>query len=168
MSLRVTPDMKERLERAAVNTGRSLSQEAELRLERTFRDDDLLSQLMGAAYGEKLAAVLMIIGETMSAVGPTVAHVETQTPEGAENWLKSPVAFDQASKAAQAVLGALAPTGPTAPRSPKLSIADGYAKFYLDVASGQLSMTDARGRWGNVVQEMLGSDLIHRIKQRSS
>lgn len=168
LGLRVTPQLKERLDSAAEHSGRSQSQEAELRLERTFRDDDLLPELMAATFGAKLAAVLMVVGDAMSAVGPTVAHLDTPTPEAAEDWLNNPVAFDQAVKAARTVLDAMAPAGPTAPRSPKVSIAEGYARFYLNVAAGQLSMTDARGRWGNTVQVMLGNDLVDRIRQRSA
>jgi hypothetical protein len=168
LGLRVTPELKERLDNAAKETGRSQSQEAELRLERTFREGDLLPELMAATFGAKLAALLMVVGDAMSAVGPTVAHIDTQTPEGAEDWLNNPVAFDQAVKAARTVLDAMAPAGQTTPRSPKVSIAEGYARFYLNIASGQQSMTGARGRWGNAVQVMLGNDLVDRIRQRSA
>lgn len=45
LSLRVTPEMKRRLDSAAAASGRSQSQEAEFRLERTFRDDEVLSEM---------------------------------------------------------------------------------------------------------------------------
>jgi TraY domain len=44
LSLRVTADMKRKLEAAALESGRSLGQEAELRLERSF-EIDLQSKL---------------------------------------------------------------------------------------------------------------------------
>ncbi|MBZ9710496.1 hypothetical protein LB543_27740 [Mesorhizobium sp. ESP7-2] len=43
LGLRVTADMKERLDRAAAENGRSQSQEAEYRLERSFGDERLFT-----------------------------------------------------------------------------------------------------------------------------
>jgi hypothetical protein len=172
MSLRVTPDIKQRLERSALETGRSLSQEAELRLERSFRDDDLLPQLMAAAYGEKLAAVLMIVGAAMAEAGRTAGFQETRTPEGAVEWFDRPVAYDQAAQAAKAVLGTLAPEGDVRPPRgkpvlPLLLFGDSFANTFLSLATGQLEMP-TRARWAEVVRSMLGNDLINRIKHRSS
>ena len=45
LSLRVTPSTKEGLDRAAEENGRSRSQEAEMRLERSLHDDRLLSEM---------------------------------------------------------------------------------------------------------------------------
>jgi hypothetical protein len=45
LGLRVTRDIKLALDGAAKESGRSQSQEAEARLERTFRDDEILNKL---------------------------------------------------------------------------------------------------------------------------
>jgi len=45
LGLRVTLEMKRRIEAEAVRTGRSQSQEVEARLERSFRDDEILTEL---------------------------------------------------------------------------------------------------------------------------
>lgn len=45
LGLRVTAEAKAKLEKAADESGRSQSQEAEARLERTFRDDEVLAEL---------------------------------------------------------------------------------------------------------------------------
>ena len=50
LSLRVTPVVKKRLERAAEKNGRSLSQEAELRLERSFERETRLTLAKGDAW----------------------------------------------------------------------------------------------------------------------
>lgn len=42
LGLRVTPETKAALDSAAKKSGRSQSQEAEIRLEQTFRDDEIL------------------------------------------------------------------------------------------------------------------------------
>lgn len=43
LNMRTTKDMRDRLERAAVESGRSLAQEVEYRLDRSFVDDSLFS-----------------------------------------------------------------------------------------------------------------------------
>lgn len=45
MSLRVTPDLKRAIDDAAAKSGRSLSQEIEFRLERSFHDETLAQRL---------------------------------------------------------------------------------------------------------------------------
>lgn len=45
MSLRVTSPIKHLVETAAESSGRSQSQEVEFRLERTFRDDEVVAEL---------------------------------------------------------------------------------------------------------------------------
>ena len=46
LGFRVTPQLKERLEQTAKNLGRSQSQEAEMRLERSFDRADLLAEII--------------------------------------------------------------------------------------------------------------------------
>lgn len=46
LGLRVTAKIKRRLEKAADASGRTQSQEAEARIERTFRDDEILAKLV--------------------------------------------------------------------------------------------------------------------------
>jgi hypothetical protein len=59
LSLRVTAEIRERLEKAAVEKGRSLSQEAELRIERSFDREELLPEVLRLAYGKSVADVLV-------------------------------------------------------------------------------------------------------------
>src|SRR5262245_2407464 len=65
LGLRVTPSLKSVLDKAAERSGRSQSQEAELRLERTFRDQSLLPDALELAYGRQLAGLLMILARAM-------------------------------------------------------------------------------------------------------
>jgi hypothetical protein len=58
LSLRVTAEIRERLEKAAVEKGRSLSQEAEL-VERSFDREELLPEVLTLAYGKSMADVLI-------------------------------------------------------------------------------------------------------------
>jgi predicted transcriptional regulator len=61
--LRVTPELKQRLDAAAEASGRSQSQEAEFRLERSFDRTDLLAEVLTLAYGEEAAALLREAGD---------------------------------------------------------------------------------------------------------
>jgi hypothetical protein len=54
LGLRVTPAMKAKLDAAAAQSGRSQSQEAEIRLERSF-DADETEALVRAVIAEELA-----------------------------------------------------------------------------------------------------------------
>jgi hypothetical protein len=52
LGFRVTLDLKQRLEYASTACGRSQSQEAEIRLERSFHEDEIIARL------ERIEAVL--------------------------------------------------------------------------------------------------------------
>ena len=62
LGLKVTAEIKARLDKVARETGRTQSQEAELRLERSFEREDLLPQVLKLAYGDKPAELLMQVG----------------------------------------------------------------------------------------------------------
>jgi hypothetical protein len=78
LGLRVTPTMKERLDRAAEESGRSQSQEAEFRLERSFDRTDLLQEVLKLAYGEDVGARLMEVGREMTAAKQGKASAEPE------------------------------------------------------------------------------------------
>jgi hypothetical protein len=59
LGLRVTAELKNRIEGAANEKGRSLSQEAEFRLERSFDREELLPEVLTLAYGKALANVFI-------------------------------------------------------------------------------------------------------------
>lgn len=58
LGLRVTADLKRKLDEAAKKSGRSQSQEAELRLERSFEREALLPEVLTLACGERLGNTL--------------------------------------------------------------------------------------------------------------
>jgi hypothetical protein len=68
LGLRVTPEMKQRLDEAAAHSGRSQSQEAEFRLERSFDREALLSEALALKYGQNLAGILQALANTMLSV----------------------------------------------------------------------------------------------------
>lgn len=144
LGLRVTPEMKGRLDEAAQHSGRSQSQEAELRLERSFDREDLLSETLTLAYGPRLAGILLLLGAALQETGRVAAVLATPkpaapskirgvSPSGQDDvafellydttklWLDDPFAYDQAMSAAIAVLEAARPAGD--PKPPAGSVA---------------------------------------------
>jgi hypothetical protein len=58
LGLRVTAETKQRLDAAAAMSGRSQSQEAEMRLERSFERQDLMTEALTLAFGEAIGGLL--------------------------------------------------------------------------------------------------------------
>jgi hypothetical protein len=94
LSLRVTADLKRKLEQSA--GGRSLSQEAEYRLERSFLDDELFSSPEIRFWAILLAA------EFHKAGAAAAASAELDTADRA--WMKDPSSLLSASYQAMSAL----------------------------------------------------------------
>jgi hypothetical protein len=103
LGLRVTPELKKRLDAAAEQSGRSQSQEAEFRLERSFDRGDLLAEVLSLHYGNELAGILMLLGGAMDVA--YCVHPITRS----WTWAAHPVDYDEAVQAAVAILEALRP-----------------------------------------------------------
>lgn len=65
IGFRVTPDLKKRVENAAASVGRSVSQEAEMRLEDSFKRDDPLGGPVARRIVLHMVAAFRLAGETM-------------------------------------------------------------------------------------------------------
>ncbi len=68
LGLKVTPGIKARIDSAAKLSGRTQSQEAEVRLERSFERQDLQMDVLRTAYGPEIAGLLTLIGDTLNEV----------------------------------------------------------------------------------------------------
>ena len=115
VGFRVAPALRTALEDAARAKGRSLSQEAESRLEASFARGALLDDALELAYGKRLAGLLMLLGEAMGAVGSTVAFVMDRTPKALAAWADEPAAFNEALDCAIAILEGKKVPGADAP-----------------------------------------------------
>jgi hypothetical protein len=102
LNMRTTKETRERLEDEAATNGRSLAQEVEVRLERSFEHQDLFGSL-------EALDLVSVVAAAMKAAGSRAAWLEGHaltTP-----WITSPYAYDQAAQAAVRVLEALRPPG---------------------------------------------------------
>jgi hypothetical protein len=122
LGLKVTSDIKRRIDEAARESGRTQSQEAEARLERSFDHQELLPQVLELSYGRQLAGVLLMLGHAMKTTGESAglsaaSDSPSLTLEGARKWFDIPYAYDQAVRAADSIFEALRP--PNDPGIPK-------------------------------------------------
>ena len=146
LGLKVTDEIKQRLDMAAKASGRTQSQEAEARLERTFRDEDLLPQLLEIAYGREVAGLLLALGSVMRDAGEHAGVRSTNSFGGAAEWFANPIAYEEARAAAATVLDALRPSGPLLEASEVN--ADAVAGLGKQIADGMLEALSNPAREG--------------------
>jgi hypothetical protein len=99
-STRIRPDLRKWLEKATKQSGRSLSQEVEHRLRRSFVEDDKIAE----AFGDRRTFRLM----RMMA---DAIHLTEEKDAEAGDWLSNPYSFHVALNAALSVLRAVEPPG---------------------------------------------------------
>jgi hypothetical protein len=104
ISTRITQDLRDWLETAAKKSGRSLSQEIETRLRRTFREEENLAKQFGSADA---ARVFTAIAQTLNMMR------NSENPDA--DWLHDPYAFTLAADAINATLYLVRPKAATNP-----------------------------------------------------
>lgn len=156
LSLRVTPEVRAKLDSLAMRSSRSISQEAELRLEQSFHDEALLNQVLALKYGPAPAGLLRLMGEAMMEVGFSAAYDATQKTENLENWPSIPTAFAAAKHAAIGILNCATP-GELDDDQEKAARTKGlaYAKAVVSVAKDP-SGTPLYEKDSREIAEMLG------------
>src|SRR5262245_36814431 len=101
LSLRVTPEIKKRIDDASLRSGRSQSQEVEFRLERSCGQQGLLEEALTLRYGARLTTLLTTLADAMRG---TIYEVHGLIDgEGHDfdeaQWLGDRRTYDVASKA---------------------------------------------------------------------
>ena len=99
-STRIRPDLRQKLEQGAKQSGRSLSQEIEHRLRRSFVEDEKISE----TFGDRRTFLIM----KMIAMG---IHLPRIREEAEVSWLDDPYYFDLSIGTALAILEAIRPKG---------------------------------------------------------
>jgi hypothetical protein len=142
ISVRVSGTLKDQLVAATAKNDRSQSQEAEIRLEMSFREEAFAERALELRYGPRLAAVLTMIGDLMHQTGRIIGFQVSGTLEGADNWVEDPTAFDAAGQAAIVALAGVAPAGDV--KYPKIGTPPGIG-VDLDQALTQTGASFALG-----------------------
>lgn len=133
LTLRVRDQTKRSLEYHANANQRSLSEEAEARLEISFGSEKVLHEALELAYGKQLAGLFLLLTRAMDEAGGIAAVYGNLAKTGwspgipPAPWLQEPYAFDQVAKAAVAILEAIRPSGDPSP--PKVQ--DRITREYL-------------------------------------
>lgn len=105
LSLRVRDEVRDALHAAAASNQRSVSQEAEFRIEASFRDQRMVEQVLEFTYGTKIAGLLLVLARALHETA------RAGTRQGPADWIDTPHGHDQLTRAATGVLEALRPAG---------------------------------------------------------
>jgi len=104
---RLREAVKERLEKEASDAGRSLSEEIEFRLERSFERERTLQELLEVRFGPELARLLITIGRDATS---EVARAGSSFKDIHSPWLDDPAAFNAAQRAIENALAIVNPS----------------------------------------------------------
>jgi len=104
----VTPTIKNRLDAEARANGRTQSQEAEARLERSFEKQDILPDALKLSYGDKTSALIRLLLEAISNIVNTVGWF---TFCDRQNWVNEPFIFRQVLIASFLIMKSMKPPG---------------------------------------------------------
>jgi hypothetical protein len=165
LGLKVTAEIKQRLDAAARANGRTQSQEAETRLERSFRDEQLLPALLELAVGRFNAGLLLLIGKVVQEIG-LFAPLYIQPSEGTEMLhqdpgpFTDPSVFDQIVRAVNRILDAARPQGQVIP--PTKDVATERATAALSAVASETSQGETE-HWAKPVRELLGPVVSARL-----
>ena len=167
LGIRATAELATRVQSAANANDRSLSQEAELRLERSFEREALFPELLERSFGAGLAGLLLMVGDVMRKAGQS-ALVQKRALMGPQ-WLQDADGFGEAVDAAMLVLQDFQPPGArTLPpaRPPMPSIAEIYATDAISkvVNTGALKYAFGEREWVDLVRRLLTDELIGQSK----
>jgi hypothetical protein len=175
LGLRVTKETKERLDAAAKASGRSLSQEAETRLEHTFDAGDALFDALDLAYGRRWTGLLLALSTVAQITGTRAVFLSQWKIDACEEWDRDPYSYDQVVRGVTFLLEAFRPEGKIEtpvpmdrlglPASAYHRLGEGFARDLL----GGLANPENKGpAWAfaygaNAVRERL-SDLIPTMR----
>jgi predicted transcriptional regulator len=168
LTFRSRDDLRDRLDEAARQSQRSISEEIERRLERSFLDQQLMTSALELAYVQGPAGVLLAIGEVMKDAGERANKASTVSPF----WWKDPFAYDKALRGAVEVLEFFRPAGEVPKERFKGGPSDLNLIFdQLGVATAQsflrkIAANDDEPRVVRV-RSLLGPDLIERLPKSS-
>ena len=159
LSLRVTAELFAKLDAEAKGKGRALSNEAEIRLERSFENERVAEYFSEAYFGRELSALLEVIGRAMRDAGTHAASWSARANLGSPNWLENPFGFAIAVEAATRVLDAIRPPAkieaPPTETPAEARLAEGIANGLL-YAIGRGAAWDVLEPWAAGIRARLG------------
>jgi hypothetical protein len=168
MSFRVTPAFKAKLDRAAEESGRSLMQEIELRLEQSLDHERHLLGALELGFGRQMAGLMLAIGYVIRGLGPLRPSVDIRS-------LSNPETFREIVTAINLLLQAIDPEDahPAAWTILKKAVRHGDGSDQeLDVSivvDGIAEPTAAAEEWVpliSIIRSWLGEAVVARLRDR--
>jgi HicB family len=148
LKLRVSPNLRQRLEKLAQEHGVSINREVEQRLSRSCADDELIE--------EQPAFQHPAMRGMMNLVATAMLHAGQAKATAFASWLDDPVAYRQAVEAAKAVLIALRPRGAAGMSERQKTFSQLIAEWTLESVANPSNQR---------LREDLGPALLERIVQ---
>lgn len=133
MGFRPTPELRKKLENAAKESGLSLTQVVERRLDQSFLGDELL----GVLFGDKSTYRLMVL------LGTIINLVQEQT---GKKLSEDPETYAEVKNAVSVVLKAFGPTAPTYPKGIRSVFATSIGRNAVEKKIGDLLEAEAEQR----------------------
>lgn len=163
LGLRVTKETKQKLDRAAHASGRSQSQEAELRLEQSFNSTSALFDALDLAYGRRWTGLLLLLAQTAQFTGTRAVSASQFNFNGCEDWASDPYSYDQVFHAMTFLLEVFRPPGKIAlparnyglPEESWRRLGEGFARQLLSDVQSR-SNTNANSTIVEAIRERLG------------
>lgn len=160
LGLKVTPEIKNKLDAAVKESGRTQSQEAEARIEQSFIDQRQARLFSELYFGRELSALLEVIGRAMRDAGTHAAANAAAAKLGSPDWIDNPYGFDAAIKAVARVLEALRPPGPITVPKPnfpaEMMLSEAIANGLLSCIGRDQAPGDFMEEWASQLRPRLG------------
>jgi hypothetical protein len=170
MSFRVTPGFKAKLDLAAKLSGRSLAQEIELRLERSFDEERHLTDALELGFGRSVAGLMLAIGYLVKEATPA------RRSPGEIDWLSDIEAFRILIESINLLLQAIDPNAhPETWATLRKVIQTGdwanYTEFNAAIVAGEIAdpgsvLGEEMGPLVPTIRAWLGEAVIARLKER--
>ena len=140
-STRITPETRAQLEEAAAQSGRSLAQEMEFRLEQSFRRDDEDLEAWGRRGAKSAWRACAGLANTLAA-------------RGEQDWLTDPETFQHVQRATAAILYMVGPEGPKIEGAHDAEGVEAAVTEFVKLVKAKHGM------------DLLDSDVLKRLKLR--
>lgn len=147
LNVRTTFETRQRLEKAAIDSGRSLTQEAEVRIERSFHSEDFAVSALEMTYGAEIAGIALAVADVLHTAAIATRALLAHDVLDGSGWMDDPVAFNNAVKGVQVLLDGLRPPGEPSPIPVRL-IGPDATQEVLDALPDQLKVLIASLREG--------------------
>jgi len=158
--------LKAQLVEAAAREGRSLSTEAQFRIQQTFDFQKLLPQLLDLAYGKETAGLLLLLGQILRRIQFITEHIQKldSADPARGSWFEHGWAYGQVREAILEILRRLEPA--SKPVEPKPVTDHPQAEYLRDVgkatAMSALASAIDNSRFDDL--EPVGDEIRNRLR----